>query len=73
MTTGILKSINTKDKLYKVLKQMSKESPNYANIQANFKTYRNIIRRSIMFAKRDHYQRMFNTLSNDMKKKHGRQ
>ena len=30
MTTGILKSINAKDKLYKVLKQKStcKESPN---------------------------------------------
>ena len=68
MTTGILKSINAKDKLYKVLKQTSKESPNYADIQTNFKTYRNIIRRSIMFAKRDYYQRMFNTFSNDMKK-----
>ena len=32
MTTGILKSIYTKDKLYKILKQMSKESPNYADI-----------------------------------------
>ena len=32
MTTGILKLINTKDKLYKVLKQTSKESPNYADI-----------------------------------------
>ena len=40
MTTGILKSINAnnaKDKLYKVLKQTSKESPNYADIQTNFK------------------------------------
>ena len=62
------KTINAKDKLYKVLKQTSKESPNYADIQTNFKTYRNIIRRSIMFAKRDYYQRMFNTFSNDMKK-----
>ena len=68
MTTGILKSINAKDKPYKVLKQTSKESPNYADIQTNFKTYRNIIRRSMMFAKRGYYQRMFNTFSNDMKK-----
>ena len=57
-----------KNKLYKVLKQASKESPNYADIQTNFKTYRNIIRRSIRFAKRDYYQRMFNTFSNNMKK-----
>ena len=57
-----------KNKLYKVLKQMSKESSNYADIQTNFKTYRNIIRRSIMCAKRDYYQRMFNTFSNNMKK-----
>ena len=68
MTTGILTSINAKDKLYQVLTQTSKESPNYADIQTNFKTYRNIIRRSIMFAIRDYYQRMFNTFSNDMKK-----
>ena len=66
--TGISKLINAKDKLYKVLKQTSKESPNYVDIQTNFKTYRNIIRSSIMFAKRDYYQRMFNTFSNDMKK-----
>ena len=35
MTTGTLKSINAKDKLYKVLKQTSNESPNYADIQTN--------------------------------------
>ena len=68
MTTGFLKSINAKDKLYKVLKQTSKELPSYADIQTNFKPYRNIIRRCIMFAKRDYYQKMFNTFSNDMKK-----
>ena len=73
MTTGILKSINAKDRLYKVLKQTSNESPNYADIQTNFKTYPNIIRRSIMVAKRDYYQRMFNTFSIDMKKNHDRQ
>ena len=72
MTTGILKSINAKDKLYKVLKQISKESLNYSDIQTNFKTYLKIIGRSIMFAKQDYYQRMFNTSSKDMKKK-GRQ
>ena len=68
MTTGILKSINAKDKLYKVLNQTSRESLNYSNMQTNFKTYLNIIGRSIMFAKQDYYQRMFNTFLNDMEK-----
>ena len=39
MNSGILKSINAKDKLYNVLKQTSRKSPNYADIQTNFKTY----------------------------------
>ena len=63
ITNGILKSINSKDKLYKALIKTPKESPNYAVLQTNFKIYRKIIRRSIMFAKRDYYRSVFNKYS----------
>ena len=48
MTKAILNSINSRDKIYKTLMLTSKESPNYSEIHRNFKTYKNIIRRSIM-------------------------
>ena len=48
MTKAILNSINSRDKIYKKLMLTSKESPNYSEIHKNFKTYKNIIRRSIM-------------------------
>ena len=38
ITNGILKSINSKDKLYKALIKTPKESPKYAVLQTNFKT-----------------------------------
>ena len=69
ITNGILKSINSKDKLYKALIKTPKEYPNYAVLQTNFKTYRKIIRRSIyiMFAKRDYYRSVFNKYSANLK------
>ena len=54
MTKAILNSINSRDKIYKTLMLTSNESPNYSEIHRNFKTYKNIIRRSIMLAKRDY-------------------
>ena len=64
ITNGILKSINSKDK---ALIKTPKESPNYAVLQRNFKTYRKIIRRSIMFAKRDYYRSVFSKYSVNFK------
>ena len=60
LTAGILKSINSKDKLYKTLVQTSKGSTDYPVLLSNFKVYKNIIRRSIMHAKRDYYRNAFN-------------
>ena len=68
LTAGILKSINSKDKLYKTLMQTSKDSINYPDLLSNFKVYKNIIRRSIMHAKRDYYRNAFNRYSTNMKK-----
>ena len=44
LTTGILNSINSKDKLYKTLVQTPKDSLIYADLLSNFKVYKNIIR-----------------------------
>ena len=52
---------------YKALIKTPKESPNYAVLQTNFKIYRKIIRRSIMFAKRDYYRSVFNKYSANLK------
>ena len=44
LTTGILNSINFKDKLYKTLVQTPKDSLNYAELLLNFKVNKNILR-----------------------------
>ena len=48
--------------------QTSKDSINYPDLLSNFKIYKNIIRRSIIQAKRDHYRNAFNRYSANMKK-----
>ena len=68
LTAGILKSINSKDKLYKTLLQTPKDSQSYPAILSNFKAYKNIIRRSIMHAKRDYYRHAFNRYSTNLQK-----
>ena len=45
LTAGILKSINSKDKLYKALLQTHKDLQNYPALLSNFKLNKNIIRR----------------------------
>ena len=45
----------------------ARESPNYLEVQRNFKTYKNIIRRCIMLAKRDYYNKLFNKDSKNLK------
>ena len=41
---GIIKSIKYRDKLYRNLKCMSKNSPCYANTKLNLKTYNTILK-----------------------------
>ena len=55
MAKAILNLINSRDKIYKTLMLTPKESRNYSEIHRCFKTYKNIIRRSIMLGKRDYY------------------
>ena len=68
LTAGILKSINSKNILYKKLMQTPADSPNYPDLSLNFKSYKNIIRRTIMHAKRTYYKTVFNSYSTNLKK-----
>ena len=40
--------------------QTPADSPNYPDLLSNFKSYRNIIRRTIMHAKRSYYKNLAN-------------
>ena len=68
MTTGILNSINTKDRLYKTLLKTDTSSNAYRVAKANFKRYREILRNSIKRAKMLYYKKTFNLYQNDVKK-----
>ena len=68
---GILKSINTKDKLYKILIQTGTEDEHlYTRLKSEFITHRTVLRRNIREAKRMYYTRKFDLYENDIKK-HG--
>ena len=68
MTNGILKSINTKDRMYKkLLRAKISNSESYATLKAEFKAYQSSLRRSIKEAKRLYYNKVFNMYKNDIK------
>ena len=68
MTNGILNSINSKNKMYRNLLQTDPNSDRYNTLKVNYKTYKNIIRRSIMLAKRQYYHTTFSRYSSNLKK-----
>ena len=68
MTRGILNSLNSKNKLYRTILQTNPNSDIYDTLQTNYKTYKSIIRRSIMLAKRQYYHTASNIHSNNLKK-----
>ena len=68
MTNGILKSIKTKDTLYKKLvKANIDDEIAYTNLKAEFTDYKKIPRRSINEAKHSYYARTFALYKNDIK------
>ena len=68
MTNGILKSINTIDRMYKkLLRAKISNSESYATLKAEFKAYQSSLRRSIKEAKRLYYIKVFNMYKNDIK------
>ena len=68
MTNGLLKSINTKDKLYKkLIKTDINEDPQYITLKNEFTNFKNTLRRSINEAKRLYDMRTFELYKNDVK------
>ena len=68
ITNCILKSINTKDRMYKkLLRAKISNSESYAILKAEFKAYQSSLRRSIKEAKRLYYIKVFNMYKNDIK------
>lgn len=65
MTTGILSSIKSRDKMYKELLHLPLESEERKKLKINIHTYNRIIRRSIRIAKVDYYRDLFDNCKND--------
>ena len=57
MTTGILNSLNTKDRMYKLLLKTDTLTERNMTRKAIFKTYRKTFQRSIKEAKKMYYQK----------------
>ena len=68
ITTGLIKSINYRDKLYSKLKKTKVESEKYQSLKINLKTYNNILKRAIKEAKTNYYDYNFTKKKNDSKK-----
>jgi len=69
LTNGILNSINTKNRLYKVFIQADIGNGIMYNVlKDKYKCYRATLRKSIREAKRLYYMRIFQMCRNDMKK-----
>ena len=67
VTKGIIKSINTKDKMYKKLVQSRCDSDLYGTLKAHFNKYRNILKKTIAKAKRIYYVDVYNRFKNNIK------
>ena len=68
MTNGLLKSINTKNKLYKkLIKPDINKNFQYVTFENEFTNFKNTLRRSINVAKRLYYIRAFALYKNDVK------
>ena len=68
ITTGIMKSIFYRDKLYVKLKSTSVNSIEYIPLQERFKTYNAILKRALREAKRLYYHSRFQNFKFDIKK-----
>ena len=71
ITNGTLRSINSRNKLYKKLKKTKIDSLSYITKKSNFNRYRNTLNKTITNAKRVYYKAIFNLYKHDMKKTWG--
>ena len=67
ITSGLIKSIKFRDKLYQKMKNTSSESPLYDQLKINLKTYNSILKKAIREAKMSYFHNRFNKFKNDMK------
>ena len=68
MTKRLLNSINTKNRLYKMMEQTSMDSIMYEALRANLKAYQLILKNSINEAKRVYHHNLFARYESDIKK-----
>ena len=69
MTRGLLRSINSKNKLYKKLVQtcVAGNRETYNQLEIKFNIFQNILRQSIKDAKRLYFQGIFEKFQHDIK------
>lgn len=68
ITTGIMRSIKFRDKLYQTLKCTPINSPDYNKYKVNLQTYNKILKNNIRQAKKNYYFDCFTKFKSDIKK-----
>ena len=68
ITTGLIKSIEFRDKLYKRLRSCLQDSREHNRMEYNLKTYNGYLRHCIRTAKREYYVHEFTKYKNDNRK-----
>ena len=68
ITTGLIKSIEFRDKLYKRLKSCPQDSSEHNRMEYNLKTYNGYLKQCIRTAKREYYVHEFTKYKNDTRK-----
>lgn len=68
ITSGILKSISQKDKMYHRLASICQDDPQFFVLKSNFQMYNKILKQSIRKAKKIYYENCFNKYKSDIKK-----
>ena len=68
ITTGILKSLEFRDNLYKKLKLCPIDSPEYETYKHNLKMYQGYLNQCIQTAKKEYYVYEFTKYKNDIRK-----
>ena len=68
ITSGILKSIEFRDKLYRRLNKLITDSPDYELVKNNLKIYNRYLNQCIRIAKKNYYAREFAKYKGDIRK-----
>ena len=66
VTKGIVRSIKYRDKLYLQLKRTHVDSERHNILKFNLTTYQSILKRLILYAKKQYYHKQFEKYKNDV-------